>query len=211
MKGNVVMIRKMGQFDVSQRTKDGMFNATSLLKQAASAGITKKKMDNFFSKKETAEFVSELEKRETANNIKNLNTPHLGYLKTRGKNGGTWMHPMLFIDFAMYISPSFKYDVLKFVYDQLLEYRNDAGDNYKGLTSAVQRFDNINYPQLAKGLNYIVFGRHEKNIRNQATQEELESLKSLQQKLAFACDMGYINSFEKLVEEMRRLYSIKTI
>ena len=40
------------------------------------------------------------------------------YLKTRGKyNGGTWMHPMLFIDFAMWINPSFKYDVLKFVYD----------------------------------------------------------------------------------------------
>lgn len=33
MKTNQVMIRPMGQFKVEQRTKDGFFNATSLLKQ----------------------------------------------------------------------------------------------------------------------------------------------------------------------------------
>ena len=33
MKQNVVMIRKMGNFEISQRTKDGMFNATSLVKE----------------------------------------------------------------------------------------------------------------------------------------------------------------------------------
>ena len=33
MKTNQNMIRKMGDFEVVQRTKDGMFNATGLLKQ----------------------------------------------------------------------------------------------------------------------------------------------------------------------------------
>lgn len=33
MKTNVVMTRKMGNFDVSQRTEDGMFNASTLLEQ----------------------------------------------------------------------------------------------------------------------------------------------------------------------------------
>ena len=33
MKTNQNMIRKMGNFDVIQRTKDGFFNATTLLKQ----------------------------------------------------------------------------------------------------------------------------------------------------------------------------------
>ena len=32
MKTNQVMVRKMGHFSVLQRTSDGMFNATSLLK-----------------------------------------------------------------------------------------------------------------------------------------------------------------------------------
>ena len=33
MKTNQNMIRKMGNFEVIQRTKDGFFNATALLKQ----------------------------------------------------------------------------------------------------------------------------------------------------------------------------------
>ena len=33
MKTNNVILRPMGEFKVAQRTKDGMFNATELLKQ----------------------------------------------------------------------------------------------------------------------------------------------------------------------------------
>ena len=33
MKTSVTMKRKMGNFDILQRTSDGMFNATELLKQ----------------------------------------------------------------------------------------------------------------------------------------------------------------------------------
>lgn len=40
-------------------------------------------------------------------------------LQSRGNNVGTIMHPLLFIDFAMWLNPAFKYDVLKFVYDEL--------------------------------------------------------------------------------------------
>lgn len=132
MKTNQVMIRKMGDFDVSQRTKDGMFNATALLKQwNAQDGVAQRKLDNYFASAKTTEFIDTIIEREK------LNTPKMVYLKTRGNNGGTWMHPLLFIDFAMWINPSFKYDVLKFVYDQMIKYRNDSGDAYKLLSSAV--------------------------------------------------------------------------
>lgn len=33
MKTNQIMVRPMGDFEVTQRTKDGFFNATELLKQ----------------------------------------------------------------------------------------------------------------------------------------------------------------------------------
>ena len=33
MKTNQNLLRKMGEFDVTQRTSDGMFNATELMKQ----------------------------------------------------------------------------------------------------------------------------------------------------------------------------------
>lgn len=47
------------------------------------------------------------------------------------------MHPLLFIDFAMWLNPAFKVKVLKFVYDQLIQYRNDAGDTYKEMAAQI--------------------------------------------------------------------------
>ncbi len=49
---------------------------------------------------------------------------------TRGKHGGTWVHPMLFIDISMWINPYFKYDVVKFAQDEMIKFRNLAGDAY---------------------------------------------------------------------------------
>ena len=197
------MIRKMGEFDVSQRTCDGMFNATELLKQWNSYAGMQKQMIHFMSNESTKEFIQIL---ELESDIKERN--HV-VLQTRGKNGGTWMHPYLFIDFAMWINPKFKLDVIRFVYDQLIQFRHSAGDNYIGLTSAVQRFTNVNYSTLAKGLNYIVFNEHSDGLRQKANESQLKQLTELQKQLAFAIDMGYIKSFDELVNEMRRIWNIK--
>ena len=123
MKTNQIMIRPMGQFNVSQRTKDGFFNATALLKAWNSRSMSERKMDNYFQSEKTKEFINTIMARE------NLHTPKLVYVKSRASRGdsaGTWMHPMLFIDFAMWLNPAFKYDVLRFVYDQMIAYRNEA-------------------------------------------------------------------------------------
>ena len=62
MKTSVTMKRKMGNFDILQRTSDGMFNATELLKQwnlnTQNYGDLKKKdMDDYLSIKSTKEFI----------------------------------------------------------------------------------------------------------------------------------------------------------
>ncbi len=216
MKTSVEMIRKMGRFDVIQRTSDGMFNSSELLKQFNKTNKTDKKLINFIQLEQTKAFIDELQSDlqtqseisydgsiEVVTEIKGRNT----------KSGRTpdvvWMNPYLFIKFSMWLSPRFELQVIKFVADQLIQFRHDAGDNYNGLASAVQRFRDINYPQLAKGLNWIVFNIHETGIRNKATQEQLKELVEVQKKLAFACDMGYIKTFDELINEMRRLYHMK--
>jgi len=201
MKTNQNMLRRIGEFEVYQRTKDGMFNATSLLKQW-NKGERGKEVNGFLKTNPTQEFIESLSKSE------NLNTNEI-VLTTKGKNGGTWMHPYLFIDFAMWINPSFKLQVIKFVHDQLIEFRHGAGDNYRELSSAVMRLDNINYPNMARGLNYIVFGKHDKELRQNATEKQLEELQNLQKNLAFSVNTGLINSFDELIELMRRLWTIK--
>ena len=190
----------MGQFEVEQRTKDAMFNATSLLKQWNENSGQSKEVTKFFELNNTKEFIKALLLEEK------LNTQDCAYLKTRGKRGGTWMHPILFIKFAMWLNPRFEVQVIKFVYDQLIEHRHKAGDNYISLTASAATLTNVSYPQIAKGLNWIVFNKHEKNIRNTATEKQMNDLHLLEEKLAFAIDMGYIKSFEQLMSEMRKLY-----
>ena len=214
MKTNVNMIRQMGQFTVIQRTKDYLFNATDLLRQwNKKFPAQKRELDNFWKSTNLTDLMSEIAENEL--NFKSVEFTELKSalsVTARGKhNGGTWMHPVLFVKFAMYLNPRFEYHVLRFVADQLISARHEAGDNYNGLTNAVQKFNGIDYRQLAKGLNWIVFGRHESGIRQMATQEQLRELTDLQKKLAFACDMGYIRTFDELINEMRRIFHNKYI
>ena len=233
MKTNQIMIRKMGEFNVLQRTSDGMFNASSLLDQwnKKSNTIYPKKIHEFLRIEATKEFIDVLKmdihqnSYVVDNQVRDKNPQpnnqvvsipgiiHKTNAKTDKKGKRTpaeiHFHPYLYIDFAMWLNPKFKLDVIKFVYDQLIENRHLAGDNYRGLASAVARFDKVDFVRIAKGLNYIIFGTHDKNLRQRATEQQLASLTKLQQQLAFAVDMGYIKTCDELINEMRRIYHTK--
>ena len=82
-----------------------------------------------------------------------------------------WMNPILFIKFAMWINPTFEVKVIRFVYDEMIRYRNDAGDAYKEMSSAIGRIVPADFmpkamQKVAEALNWIVFGNHEKMARN---------------------------------------------
>ncbi len=198
------MIREMGEFDVTQRTKDGFFNATTLVKQwNLNPDSPKREIKDFFKLKGTKEFLNVLENDE---DLKGVDSP---YLKTRGKNGGTWVHPYLFIKIAFWINPKFELQVIKFVYDKLIDFRHKAGDNYRSLSASATVYPNVSYPLLAKALNWNVFNRHEKGIRQTATQEQLDELHKLEEQLTFAIDMGYVKTFEQLINDLRNRYHSK--
>ena len=203
----------MGIFDVFQRTSDGMFNATELLKQwnlnTQNYGDLKKKdMDDYLSIKSTKEFIN------TIMNEENLHTTKMVYLSSRGKyNGGTWMHPLLFIDFAMWINPTFKYAALKFVYDQMIKYRNEAGDAYKTLATNVQKLVGSNFMPIAmrrigEAINWIIFNCHEKDLRNKFGSEEKQNeLYLFEIKVATLIDEGFITSYDDLIKYLRNQYA----
>lgn len=209
MKTNQVMIRQMGVFQVEQRTKDAMFNATALLKQWNNTSKSDRKMELYFNSPKTQEFVSTIMARE------NLHTPKSVYVKSkasRGANAGTWMSPVLFIDFAMWINPSFKYDVIKFVFDRMIEFRNEAGDAYKELASAVQKIVQPNFMKVAmkkvgEALNWIIFNRHEKALRNKhGDEKQMQSLFDLERETAMLINKGFIKDFKSLVTYLRDEY-----
>ena len=207
---NQIMKRPLAGFVVEQRTKDAFFNATSLLKQwNEQTGVTQRHLDKYFASSKTVEFIQTIMKRE------NLNTPKMVYLKSRGRNGGTYMHPILFIDFCMWINPSFKYDVLRFVYDKMLTYRNEAGDAYRELASAMNKICAPHQmkrymPILGKGINYIVTNKHDKQLRNEyGTEEKQKEYFELEKQVAMLINEGFLKTPEDVVNYLRRKFQQK--
>lgn len=209
MKTNNVIIRPMGEFQVAQRTKDGMFNATALLNQWNNASGQQKQMIHYFENNSTKEFVDTLIAKE------NLRERNSVYVKSRARadrGGGTWMHPFLFIDFAMWLNPSFKYEVLKFVYDQMIKYRNEAGDAYRDLSASVYKIVDTSrmsmlMSQISKGINFVVFGEHRPAIRNdKGTEEDQRKLYEMERKVSSLINEGFLKSYDEVMDYLRRRY-----
>jgi hypothetical protein len=135
MQTEVVMSRELFGSTISQRSKSEFFSATDLVRAGdkirAQNGISRFDMSAWFQQAGTKEFIAELEKQ-------------FGEVKISGRGRGshTWVHPMLFIDMALAIYPALKVEVYKWLYDELLKYRNDSGDSYKKMCGALFEHSN---------------------------------------------------------------------
>ena len=215
MKTNVIMTRPMGQFDVLQRTSDGFFDGNALLSQWKREHPTcKDSISDFLEQKKVQAFIAEME-----GELGEFAQPHkwvlaetqafksIKYIKGKNTAKGrtkdqVWMHPYLFIKFAMWINPKFELQVIKFVYDELIKCRHLAGDNYNVLTDC-------DYREVATAIQWIVFNRTGKNLRQQATQKQLSEISDIENKLAYAIDMGFIKNQAQLICTMRKMYNDK--
>ena len=132
------------------------------------------------------------------------------------KNGRTpdkvWMNPILFIKFAMWINPTFEVKVIRFVYDEMIKYRNDAGDAYRDLSSAIGKIVPADFmpkamQKVAEALNWIVFGCHEKMARNKYGDENKQrELYQLEKKVADLINDGFIKNYDSLINYLRKKY-----
>lgn len=111
----------------------------------------------------------------------------------------------------MWINPSFKLQVVKFVYDELIKNRHLAGDNYNVLTSAIAKLPDADYREVAKSIQWIVFNMTGKNLRQSATQERLKEISEIEHSLAFSIDMGLVKDHFSLMNLLREMYNKKYI
>lgn len=153
-------------------------------------------------------FIEEIEKQGITKTLKSL-----GVYKTLGgrKNKSTWCNPILFVLISLEMNPKIYGKIIYWIADKLIINRIEAGNFYKALSSAITKWnpDGNQYVSLAKALNYITFNKHEAGIRNKATSIQLKELEDLEKKMAFAIDMGYIKSFDNLIDELRKIYCKK--
>jgi len=130
MKTQVIMKRELFGKEISQQSKTEFFSATDLVR-AGNAwrnanGLSAFSQDMWLQRKSTKEFIVELEKE-------------FGTVKVSGRGRGkhTWLHPLLFIDLALALNPKLKVEVYKWLYDQLLRFRNNSGDSFKKMAGSL--------------------------------------------------------------------------
>jgi hypothetical protein len=198
MINNQIMKRPFYTGELLQRTQDGYFNANSLIEIYNSSTKSNKKLNDYMMNKNTTEFISKVEEKEMLCLSQKDNNANQHYLEnldyqaiksTRGKNGGTWVHPLIVIDLAMWLSVDFKYEILKFVNDNLILFRIEAGDNYKDMCKALTDYyirnkdkepSRFAFQHEIEFINKLVFGVYEGVDRNNKKEWELKLLDELQ-------------------------------
>lgn len=213
------MVRTMGEFKITQRTSDGYFDGSELLRQwNCVADNPRRRMSEFIDSPKTKEFLKALATDESQRRKNDIGENQL-LMKIKGRNtkqGKTsdkvWMNPLLFIKFAMWINPTFEVKVLRFVYDEMIKFRNLSGDAYPSMCKALKSIlpENIfrdKVKDLAKSLNIIVYGKHESEMRNKVADEgKLKELYELEMNIAQWINLGIVNDYHSLKKALNNLY-----
>lgn len=224
MKTNQVMERKMGDFIVTQRTKDGFFDGSELLRQwNAVEGNPRRRMAEFLDSPKTKDFLKALAEDESQRTKIDIGENQL-LMKVKGRNtkngkvpDKVWMNPLLYIKFAMWINPTFEVKVLRFVYDEMIKYRNEAGDAYRELGGAVSKIVSKDFmpramSKIGEALNWVIFNGHEKLLRNKNGEEKLlRELWQLERKIADLINDGFITTYDNLIAYLRNQYQKRNI
>lgn len=211
MKTLQIVKREFNGSYIEQRNTDGYFNATLLLDIANSNSDEQKRFKDFWENKGTQNFLNELAKDLNRDNSAHLVTtlPSDLYETKRGRGGCTWMHPYLFVKFAMWLSPKFEVQVIKWVYDNLIDFRNQAGDYYKELCSSImnrytkyfsEKPSPLIFSNEAKYLNSLVVGVFKGLERNELNEKQLDLLNNLQKLDINMIEkgLGKLQRYEKL-------------
>ena len=188
MKTTQIMHRRIFDGVVKQNHKTGWLNANNLLeiynRKAKQLGKPTKKINAYTVNATSIEFFEEIMNQENITTV---------YESKKGKNGGTWMHPLVFVDFAMWVSPEFKYYAMQWLTDELLKNRDESGDSYKKMTSSVASYlgsdmakAGITIPKIAKAIKT--------NLKvsdwNSTTEENLKKRDEIQKNISILLKAG---------------------
>ena len=215
------MVRNLEGLEIVQRTKDGMFNATELMKSWRKTTGQEKRIVDFLENNQTKEFINAL--AEDIVNQEVPNTPKMAPLEdiekqnvmkqvictTKGRYGATWMHPLLFVKYAMWYNPQFELSVLKMVMDGLIEMRNTVADSYKDWSSTLAKLGAANpedFSRIQRCMNYAVFGKHRDDIRNTATADELKKMRKLEEQVIQMVEFGYISTLKDVRDFLHKVW-----
>jgi len=214
---------------IKQNTKDGQTLSVSDLQKAYNVarfqfGWSHRKTEDIVKTKEFQErcyhllyersiikmniiiFMEMIEKEGVIKILKNLSV-----WKTvgRGDNKSTYADPYIWVLLAMELNPMIYAKVVIWLTDSLIMNRIIAGTEFRPMNSAISRIiSNPNYPMYSRLINLKVFGKHEKGLRDSASEEQLHHLSEMERFIIQSIDMGIIKNEVQLVKVIER-YNIR--
>lgn len=184
MKTEVIMKRSTFGEIISQKSKSGFFSATELIavgnKYRAMNGQKLVRLESYFKNSANIEFMKELESK-------------YGKIKTDGRGRGvhTWVHPLLFLDIALWVDPKMKVEVYEWLMDNLLRFRHDSGDSYKKMCGALYNVAK-NKTSFNKNVKVVASRiKAECGVKewSEASEIQLKLRDRIHEFVSFACDM----------------------
>lgn len=187
------------------------WNVEVVKKQQLTIREQEKRLDVFLKAEKTNDFIESIARNEGIAISEVVKTSRA----RADRGGGTWVHPLLFIDLCMWLDANFKYKALKFVQDKMLQYRNEAGEAYKELSSAIgrivekERMHEV-MSTVGKGINYILWNKHEDGERNNHAEEsEMRRLFDYERHVAALINDEFITDADQLMAYLRRQWNKK--
>lgn len=189
----------------------------------AAKGLSRLDMNDYLRSPSTAELIMSIEKTYTTVNPHSMEFDSQGRLKMNkglrcvrtkmGKGGGTWVQLYLLLDAAAWLDSDFRLSMYEtFVKSQILQWRDESGDQYNNLAAHIDAYlperelklDNkgiiIN---IAKMIRAKV--NPENNSWNDATYSQLEYRATIEKRLCDYLQMGMIRNWEHLKEVITKL------
>lgn len=231
MKSNVTMKSKdrdLFGYIIPQDTKTGFLSLSHLQDAYAQLrvknGWVDRRVEGILSNEQTSERIyyilskqqsikadyhAFMEEVKTTSLVKVLKK--YGVYKTTGARASrrVMCNPYVWVLVAMEMNPVLYAEVVTWLTDKLILNRIEAGDRHNDLMRSICKFKTKDFAEVAKAVNWVVFNNHEVGIRNTATAEELREVDNVQKNLAFAIDMGFIKTYDGLMDSMRTLWAMR--
>jgi len=189
--------------EVRQQHIGGFFCVNDLTaianKHRKALGLPVARWDVYKKSAKTKEFFDSLMREEQLVDIINA---------TRGRGSLTWVHPLVFFDYAMWLSPDFKIAVYKWLYDNLTVFRDSSGESYKEMNRVLFETQGFNPSQGAIAISSLARAiKRDLDVSdwNKADSNQLKARDSIHRNMIMALKMGVdpVKAYKTISEECK--------
>lgn len=220
MKTNQMMLRKMVDLEVFQRTDNGLYNLTGLVEQYNNTfPDNKKQLTDFLRLKSTKELEEKIEKKFSENSRKRCKSSNYEHIllktvktRTKGRPKHTvYGNEYLFFELALWLNVDYRIEAYDMLLNDPIFERNAIGDAYKQFSVCCNQIGcktPDDYKVMARCLNCAVLGvNRQSEQRNSMTKEECIKIGQLQNSFITAVENGWITTIDQAKTFFRNEYN----